>query len=730
MESVQLESNYQEARALGIWFALSLLVIGIALFFVMQHRDQLQTEHEEWSMRYQNSIEAQMLIKGLDASARTWMSHYNIDQQRADQATIDHLETLVERMGVASLGNLNLNEGLAASKRYWVSMSEYALQQNLLRNEAGIILQQLLNEAAEQKPSAKLIKIVTRLPEEHRSYLTAANDEALAAITRSVASLTALAPTLSKHSDKYMGLIERAQLLREGLRDAVSELQAVRHERQFDLTNMLGASNQQASARLTQIDGSASQAAYGFYALMLFVAALTLFRVMATSRKMRIQARQLERNQAYMLERVTTSEANEKAKTSFLSVLSYEARTALDSILGLTRLAQHSATNPDQQAKLDEVIASSTSLNTLLDDVLNFIDIELGSIRLDDDAFSPKDVLAMLVSKYSEQASNKHILFEVDIDPSLSDVYLGDQKRFYQALDYLICNAVSHTEKGHVIFTLSVDSGQTLSQSVQRLNIRIEDTGMALSKDEAAELFDPFSTATFKSSRKSGGAGVRLSTVSRLVTMMDGEVEVESSKGHGVTFNLYLHLECADPGTQPISTSSLEDTAANHQVDLQHLKVLVVEDNLTNSSLLKWILEDLEHEVDVAENGVECLNRIESKDYDLILMDQHMPEMDGEEATKRIRAREDHKAATPIVGCTADAFQETRDLLISAGQQDVILKPISTDSVFEITQNLLAGQYRDSLAAAGEASKDDDKEEATSTGPEDEGNTEPKSENS
>jgi CheY-like chemotaxis protein len=224
--------------------------------------------------------------------------------------------------------------------------------------------------------------------------------------------------------------------------------------------------------------------------------------------------------------------------------------------------------------------------------------------------------------------------------------------------------------------------------------VRIEDTGMALTKDEANSLFDPFSSATFKASRKSGGAGVRLSTAARLIAMMDGEVEVESSKGHGVVFNFYLHLGYADPGTKPIETTSLEDTISQDKVDLRHLKIMVVEDNLTNSSLLKWILEDLEHEVEVAENGVECLNMLESKDYDLIFMDQHMPEMDGEEATRRIRERQDHKANIPIIGCTADAFQETRDLLTSAGQNDVISKPISNDIVFEVTQKFLSGSYK------------------------------------
>lgn len=692
METVKLESNYREANSLGLWLVFALIVTGASLFFYLQHIDQLDLEQAEWSANHQRAVEAETLMQELDQGADTWLNGYSIQQQTQDQQRVARLRTLLAGMGNTSLGNLDLNEGAAVSERYWATVSEQALQQSLLQREADNALYALLNEGAQQKASARLTKLLATMPEQHKAFVAERSETAAAAIKRDTEALVKVAPDLSKSAESYLGVLDRMQSLRAGFNTARAELQAKRYERQFDLASMLEAARQQALARMNQIDASKLQGSYAFYGLIGVISLMVLIKSAAVSRRMRSQAAQIERNQNYMLERVEVSEANERAKTSFLSVLSYEARTALDSILGLTRLAQHSATNPDQEAKLGEVIASSTNLNNLLDDVLNFIDLELGSVKLEDEAFSPKDALASLIAKYARQAKAKNILFESDIDPSLNDVYLGDQKRFYQALDCLLSNAVGYTEKGHVIFTLSVDSGQSLSPEMQRLNVRIEDTGQVLSKDEAGSLFDPFSTATFKSSRKSGGAGVRLSTAARLIQMMDGEVEVESSKGHGVVFNLFLHLSYADPSVKPVSAKRLEDTISEQQVDLQHLKVLVVEDNLTNSSLLKWILEDLEHEVMVAENGVECLNLLESNEFDLILMDQHMPEMDGEEATKRIRARTDHKANIPIIGCTADAFQETRDLLLSAGQNDVIVKPISTDVVFEVTQKFLHGE--------------------------------------
>jgi CheY-like chemotaxis protein len=303
-------------------------------------------------------------------------------------------------------------------------------------------------------------------------------------------------------------------------------------------------------------------------------------------------------------------------------------------------------------------------------------------------------VFDVLVERYDTLAKNKNILFETDIDLSIGSVYLGDQIKFFKVFDFLLSNSISYTDKGHIILSISVDNAASSISNYQRLNVSIEDTGINLTKQEAGDLFDPYSAAMFNSSRKSGGSGIRLSTAARLIDMMDGEIEIEYKNGSGLTFNFYLYLENADHGQIPISVDSLSDKKDdNKHLNLQKLNVLVVEDNKTNSTLLTWVLEDLGHEVMVAENGIECLNSLENNEFDIIFMDQHMPGMDGEEATRKIRARSDHKANIAIVGCTADAFQETRDSLIEAGQNDIILKPISDDLIFDVTQKFLNGDY-------------------------------------
>jgi signal transduction histidine kinase/ActR/RegA family two-component response regulator len=618
----------------------------------------------------------------------------DIEGQQLVLSDIQDLQASIDGLGDITLGNLSVIDALKVNSKYWNLMSEHALKLGLLRTESSVQLYKLLDATASVKTKQSTRELISHFPQLHQTFVNEFSESSFAAISRDMAELLTSTKGLEKPVQDYLTLVDAIYSQHQGFYEAVSELQALRHERQYDLLNILDSVQIQAEAINAQLQNKKENYLILLVALVIILGLMLVLRSWNVSRTMRLQARELDANQAYMMSRLKISETSERAKTSFLSVVSYEARTALDAILGLTRLAQHSSTNPDQEAKLDEVINSSNKLNALLDDVLNFIDLELGAVNLEAEPFAPKKALAILCDKFSELAEQKHILFEHNIDPSLNDVYLGDQQRFFQVFDCLLSNALRYTDKGHVTLSVSVDSAQSLSPELQRLNVTIEDTGISLTKEEAAALFDPFATAMFKSSRKSGGSGVRLSTASRLVEMMDGELEVESSQGHGVKFNLYFHLSYADAGVEAISTADIEAHEQEESVDLQHLNILVVEDNLTNSTLMKWILEDFKHTVDVAENGVECLNLLEAKDYDLIFMDQHMPEMDGDEATRKIREREDHKATIPIIGCTADAFQETKDALIAAGQNEVIVKPISNDIVFDVTQKMLRGEYK------------------------------------
>jgi CheY-like chemotaxis protein len=199
----------------------------------------------------------------------------------------------------------------------------------------------------------------------------------------------------------------------------------------------------------------------------------------------------------------------------------------------------------------------------------------------------------------------------------------------------------------------------------------------------------------FQASRKSGGEGVRLSIIKSLVRLMKGEIEASHSGSTGMKYNLHVYLEKSNSGEEPISVNALQEKPAlDHIIEIPSLNILIVEDSSVNAFLLKWILEGFKHNVTVAKNGIECLNLVDSADFDLIFMDQYMPEMNGAQATEKIRALTSDKAQTPIIGCTADAFQETRQSLIEAGQNDIIIKPISNTVVADVIQKYLQGGYK------------------------------------
>ena len=219
----------------------------------------------------------------------------------------------------------------------------------------------------------------------------------------------------------------------------------------------------------------------------------------------------------------------------------------------------------------------------------------------------------------------------------------------------------------------------------------------------------------FQASRKSGGEGVRLGIINALVQLMKGEIEASHSGANGMKYNLFLYLEKSNSGEEAVPVdslkASLDKTAEPSEklVEVPSLNILVVEDSSVNAFLLKWILEGFKHTVTIAKNGIECLNLLDSADFDLIFMDQYMPEMNGAEATEKIRGLNNDKAEVPIIGCTADAFQETRNSLLEAGQNDIIIKPITNTVVADVINKYIQGEYK--VVAASEAEENAEQEE-------------------
>ena len=442
----------------------------------------------------------------------------------------------------------------------------------------------------------------------------------------------------------------------------------------------------------------ASETKMSAFALTAFIILLLLFsfsEFKKSKNEMRHAYRSFNREATVMQHNYLESMQESQARTNFLSIVTYEARIALDAILGLTKIAKRSSKSDEQKNKLIQVISSGTKLNSLLNNISTFLELDDKLISLEEELVPMKEILEDISNEFTQESEKNHVLFESYIDPNIAKFYLADKDKLVQILKHLLNNSCNYTEKGHIVFKVEVDQAQLLSREEQRINFTIEDTGIPLNKEDQLNFFNAFTQANSTSSRGNHGESIKLSIAKRLIQLMGGDITIDNSQGSGIKINFYVLLAIADHTAidNAVKQAESKNQRSNKIISFQRLDILIVEDNEANASLLAWILEDMKHKVHIAENGIECLNLLESNSFDLIFMDQHMPEMNGIIATEKIRKRSDYKANTAIIGCTADGNQETIDKLLQAGQNDVILKPISEDTIFTVTQNFIKGQY-------------------------------------
>ncbi len=392
---------------------------------------------------------------------------------------------------------------------------------------------------------------------------------------------------------------------------------------------------------------------------------------------------------------VSDTQDQSTSKTNFLAVLSYEVRTSLDAMLGLTRMVKKTSENHQQINKLQQVLRSGNELHNLLNDVILFVDLETHSIQIDKQVVSIEKLLHRLKERYVSLAQEKNILFDVDISSELSKYYLSDKAYVYKVIDYLLSNAFEHTEKGHIGLKVSLDQLNQYSEDAHRINFEIIDTGSASIGNDEQQFFNPFKQSLTLNSRNSGAKGLKISIVQQLIHCLDGQIDIETCNSKGLKFRFYIQLPVADQADiqKEIQRQKRLKKQQSHANNIDSMNILVAEDNCFNASLMTWILEDSGHQVDVAENGVECLHLLDRNQYDLIFMDQHMPVMNGTEATIKIRGRQDSKAKIPIIGCTADALKEVTEQLMNIGQNDVLNKPISDNELHKVIVKYSNGDY-------------------------------------
>ncbi len=390
------------------------------------------------------------------------------------------------------------------------------------------------------------------------------------------------------------------------------------------------------------------------------------------------------------------ADAANRAKSDFLANMSHEIRTPLNGVIGMTELAMCSS-GEEQREYHSLIKASGEALLVIINDILDYSKIEAGKIALESLVCDLEEVLSGTVKSIANSAHKKGLKLTFEIAPGVPKQLIGDPTRLRQVLLNLVGNAIKFTHAGEVAVTVNVED---VTGSDTTVHFAVRDTGIGISAEQQEKLFRPFEQADSSTTRRYGGTGLGLAISARIVQLMGGRIWIESGLGAGSIFHFTVAMETVAISDQSAhhhragTEKNKDQPSPNSQVpssDTMPLNILVSEDNVVNQKLAVAMLKRMGHRVTLARNGVEALARFRARSFDLIFMDVQMPEMDGLEATRQIRAREAITGRrTPIIAMTANAMGGDRELCIASGMDDYVSKPMNRAALEEAIQRAAA----------------------------------------
>ncbi|MEZ8503914.1 ATP-binding protein [Vibrio splendidus] len=403
--------------------------------------------------------------------------------------------------------------------------------------------------------------------------------------------------------------------------------------------------------------------------------ALTYILVYFTGKKLLISPYQsLEKSERRLKKVAIEAQTASVAKSQFIASISHELRTPMNGVLGAAQLLTQ-CKNKDERHELEQTLLSSGHhMLSILNDILDFSKIEVGKLTLNLSEFKLADLHNKIENSYRPLCLDKGITFEGTAYSETSIHLVADETRLAQIALNLLNNAWKFTQKGEIHFSTRL----TQMNNNDYLEIKVSDTGIGIPAEKQATIFDPFTQGDGKTTRKFGGTGLGLTIISKLVDTMHGTLNLESKVGVGTRFIICV----------PVKVVSQPREQINEPMKLfngEGLKALIVEDNRVNSIILSKFLKKRGFKCDIALDGQKGFEQASRTFYDVIMMDNHMPIMDGTEATKRIKALSSPYSDSIVIACTADAFEENLTKMREVGCAEIITKPVNEgvlDSVF------------------------------------------------
>ena len=371
----------------------------------------------------------------------------------------------------------------------------------------------------------------------------------------------------------------------------------------------------------------------------------------------------------------------DQAKSAFISNMSHEIRTPINAVLGMNEMIIRETTDEKIRGYANDIKIASRLLLSIINDILDYSKIEVGKMEIIPVEYKPAELLRNVCNLVAGRLKDKEIAFELRMDSKIPRKLYGDEVRVTQVITNILTNAAKYTEKGMVTFSVDVES---MDDTGIRLRVSIEDTGIGMREEDLDKLFSAFTRLDEKKNRNIEGTGLGMNIVARLLEQMGSKIEVESTYGVGSKFSFVLSQGIVD--MTPMGTFNLEkgnqSTEKKEQrkeLSISKARILAVDDSRTNLRVIKALLKRTKAEVVLAQSGKEALELLQQNEFDLVLLDHFMPEMDGVETLGNIRKLGAAYENIPVIVLTANVVPGARDFYLGMGFDDFLEKPINVE---------------------------------------------------